>query len=74
MLNKVDVLIIGGGMSYTFMNALGYSVGNSLCEEDKLILFDKFCEIVYDISQNCLNKNKIRGNTDESDRHCEKSG
>ena len=40
----------------------------------KLILFDKFCEIVYDISQNCLNKNKIRGNTDESDRHCEKSG
>ena len=38
------------------------------------ILFDKFCEIVYDISQNCLNKNKIRGNTDESDRHCEKSG
>lgn len=38
------------------------------------ILFDKFCEIVYNISQNCLNKNKIRGNSDESDRHCEKSG
>ncbi len=36
LLNKVDVLIIGGGMSYTFMNALGYSVGNSLCEKDKL--------------------------------------
>ena len=38
LLDKVDVLIIGGGMSYTFANALGYSVGTSLCESDKLDL------------------------------------
>jgi phosphoglycerate kinase len=38
MLNKVDVLIIGGGMSYTFLKAKGYAIGNSLCEDDKLDL------------------------------------
>ena len=38
LLDKVDILIIGGGMSYTFANALGYSVGTSLCESDKLDL------------------------------------
>lgn len=36
LLDKVDTLIIGGGMSYTFMNALGYSIGKSLCETDKI--------------------------------------
>ena len=38
LLEKVDTLIIGGGMAYTFMNALGYSIGTSLCEPDKLDL------------------------------------
>lgn len=38
LLEKVDVLIIGGGMSYTFTKALGGSVGNSLLEEDKIPL------------------------------------
>ena len=33
-----DTLIIGGGMAYTFMRAMGYSVGTSICEEDKLDL------------------------------------
>lgn len=36
LLDKVDVLIIGGGMSYTFSKALGYEVGKSLLEEDKV--------------------------------------
>lgn len=36
LLDKVDTLIIGGGMAYTFLNALGYSVGTSICESDKL--------------------------------------
>lgn len=36
LLDKVDTLIIGGGMSYTFMKALGEEVGNSLLEEDYL--------------------------------------
>jgi len=38
LLDKVDQLVIGGGMSYTFFKALGGSVGNSLVEEDKLEL------------------------------------
>ncbi len=38
LLDKVDNLLIGGGMSYTFIKALGGSIGNSLCEEDKLDL------------------------------------
>lgn len=36
LLEKVDVLIIGGGMSYTFTKALGGSIGKSLLEEDKI--------------------------------------
>ena len=38
LLDKVDHLIIGGGMSYTFFKALGGNVGNSLVEDDKLTL------------------------------------
>jgi phosphoglycerate kinase len=36
LLNKVDALFIGGGMSYTFLKALGYNVGSSLVEADLL--------------------------------------
>ena len=36
LLDKVDTLIIGGGMAYTFLKAQGQEIGNSLCEEDKL--------------------------------------
>lgn len=36
LLDKVDTLIIGGGMAYTFLKAQGYGIGNSLLEEDKL--------------------------------------
>ena len=35
LLDKVDTLMIGGGMAYTFFKAQGYNVGNSLCEVDK---------------------------------------
>ena len=38
LLDKVDTLIIGGGMAYTFMKTLGYSIGTSICENDKLEL------------------------------------
>ena len=38
LLEKVDTLIIGGGMAYTFFKAQGYEVGKSLCELDKLDL------------------------------------
>ena len=36
LLDKVNTLIIGGGMAYTFLKAQGQEIGNSLCEEDKL--------------------------------------
>ena len=38
LIDKVDTLIIGGGMAYTFMRALGNTTGTSICEEDKLDL------------------------------------
>lgn len=36
LLDKVDTLIIGGGMAYTFFKAQGYEVGKSLCEDDQI--------------------------------------
>lgn len=36
MINKVDTILIGGGMAFTFLKAAGYEIGASLCEEDKL--------------------------------------
>ena len=36
LIDKVDTLIIGGGMAYTFMKSLGYSIGTSICEDDKV--------------------------------------
>ena len=36
LLEKVDNIIIGGGMSYTFLKALGYEIGTSLVEEDRV--------------------------------------
>jgi len=38
LLTKVDNLIIAGGMTYTFVKALGGKIGNSICEDDKLEL------------------------------------
>ena len=38
LIDKVDTLIIGGGMAYTFFKAQGHDIGTSLCEEDKLDL------------------------------------
>ncbi len=50
LLDRVDNLIIGGGMTYTFIKALGGKIGNSLCEEDKL-----------DVALEVLNKAKAKG-------------
>ena len=44
LLEKVDTLMIGGGMAYTFFKAQGYEVGNSLCEPDKCDLALKLME------------------------------
>lgn len=42
LLDKVDNLIIGGGLAYTFVKAQGHEIGNSLLEEDKLELAKSF--------------------------------
>lgn len=38
LLDKVDTILIGGGMAYTFLKSLGYEVGQSICEIDKISL------------------------------------
>lgn len=38
ILDKIDYMIIGGGMTFTFIKALGGNIGNSICEDDKLQL------------------------------------
>ncbi|WP_430791054.1 phosphoglycerate kinase [Virgibacillus flavescens] len=44
LLDKVDNLIIGGGLSYTFIKAQGHEIGESLLEEDKLDIAKQFME------------------------------
>ena len=50
LLDKADTLLIGGGMAYTFLNALGQSTGKSLIEADKI-----------DVAKAALEKAKARG-------------
>ncbi len=52
LLEKVDTLIVGGAMAYTFLKAEGHSVGTSLCEDDKL-----------ELAKDILAKAKARGVT-----------
>lgn len=44
LIEKVDSIIIGGGMAFTFLKSLGYSVGKSLLEEDKIDLAKELIE------------------------------
>ena len=44
LLDKVDNLLIGGGLSYTFTKAQGHEIGKSLLEEDKIELAKSFIE------------------------------
>lgn len=44
LIDKVDTLIIGGGMAYTFLKAKGYKIGNSICEDDKIDLAKSLLE------------------------------
>lgn len=44
LLDLVDHLLIGGGLAFTFIKAMGYSVGHSLVEEDKIDLAKQFME------------------------------
>ena len=44
LMDKVDTLIVGGGMAYTFYAAMGYGVGTSICEEDKIEMAKEMME------------------------------
>lgn len=44
LIDKVDTLIIGGGMAYTFFKAKGYNIGTSICEDDKVDLAKSLLE------------------------------
>ncbi len=50
LIDKVDTLIVGGGMAYTFFKAKGYSIGTSICEDDKV-----------DLAKNLLDKAASKG-------------
>lgn len=50
ILDKIDHMIIGGGMTFTFIKALGGKIGNSICEDDKL-------ELALDILKKAKEKN-----------------
>ncbi len=50
LIEKVDKLLIGGGMSFTFLKAQGHNIGKSICEEDKL-----------DLARELLEKAKAKG-------------
>lgn len=52
LLEKVDILLLGGGMIFTFYKAQGHSVGSSLVEEDKL-----------DLAVSLMEKAKVKGVT-----------
>lgn len=45
LINKVDILIVGGAMAYTFFKAEGFNVGTSLCENDKLDLANELLKL-----------------------------
>lgn len=45
ILDKVDHMIIGGGMTFTFVKALGGEIGDSICEDDKQLLALKILEL-----------------------------
>ena len=54
LLNKVDTLIIGGAMAYTFKAAAGESIGTSLCEEDKMELANNIVKLAKEKGVNFL--------------------
>ena len=54
LLPRVDTLIIGGGMSYTFFKARGLSVGNSLVEEDKIPVAKEVLKQAIDLNKTVM--------------------
>ncbi len=72
LLDKVDNLIIGGGMTYTFIKARGGEIGNSLCEEDKLDVALKLVKKAADKGVNLvLPVDQILADKFDNDAHTE---
>ena len=68
LLPKVDRILIGGGMAFTFFKALGYEIGNSLLEADKVALAAKLLTEAKDklvLPQDCLVTQKVNFKTRE---------
>lgn len=81
LLTKVDRMIVGGGMAYTFLKAKGLSIGNSLVEEDMIEIARNILQKAYEshiyiylpidhivtkeFSENAESKHVARGNIDE---------
>jgi phosphoglycerate kinase len=82
LLDKVNHLIIGGGMAYTFFKALGGNIGKSLCEEDKLDLAkeliqkakSKGVELHLPIDSIIADKFDAQANTDVANNNAIKDG
>lgn len=82
LLDKVDHLIIGGGMAYTFFKALGGNIGNSLVEADKLDLAKeliqkakaKSVELHLPIDSIIADKFDANANTDTANNNAIKDG
>jgi len=70
LLDKVDNLIIGGGMAYTFAKAMGGNIGNSLVEEEKISLVKQLIELAKSkgvnlyLPSDSVNANKFDNNAE----------
>ena len=70
LLDKVDNLIIGGGMAYTFAKAMGGNIGNSLVEEEKISLAKQLIELAKSkgvnlyLPSDSVNANKFDNNAE----------
>lgn len=64
LLEKVDTLLIGGGMAYTFLKSQGVKIGKSLCEDDKLDLAKSLIEKAKKLGKKMLFTQDVIGTKD----------
>ncbi len=64
LLEKVDTLLIGGGMAYTFLKSQGIKIGKSLCEDDKLDLAKSLIEKAKKLGKKMLFTQDVIGTKD----------
>ncbi len=59
LFEKCDQILIGGGLAYTFFKALGYNIGNSIVEEEKIILAKDLFSMAKSLNKNLILPNDI---------------